>query len=650
MFAYLWWEKVKPHESKFGDHFVPAGENADLGVKNRIRKSLGVNKHQYDSGEIVIEHYWDVTDYAKSVGCFYKHGKVDDKIRPCIGHRKGTTGDFHNLPASEVKLKVDKWLSKLGQPLPVVGLSAWQARTARNVLDAIQNNKRTIVAELCARFGKTIWSGAMVRELNSPLTIIASYVLTSFTSFENDFSGFEQFKDLVLVDTADVEYQEIIDAALAQNKQVVAFLSLCNGTKRASKIKYLFGLPCNRSVILDEADFGAWNDNQATALIKARHADDTVILMTGTNADKAASYWAVDHYVSVVYPELLMEKRSGIVQYPKYLTNFDIDATRHKLVVDVEFYQMDLKRLVNWVRKVDQDSFTEDGKFLPSWSKFAANPVKAKGFWTRMLQSVFLAENGFDELNVDYQTNRKPTEGPRVAMMFLSGSMTNDNLTAAAELARQALPAYKIVPIYGETATNRTAESYVKEEIEKSTKIGQSVLLLSVNMAQRSFGVGDITELYLAYDKGDNGTTIQKISRALTPKDHGKIGRIISLSFDSNRDDKFDALILETALNYKKTHQLDSAKDALRQVLRTVDIFRCSEDGAVKFEIDDYLKDAIERNSLSRVIGKTCDLTVLSREQLIALAQGKIDVFRASHREVTDHGKTRDSKLTLRLD
>jgi hypothetical protein len=30
--------------------------------------------------------------------------------------------------------------------------------------------------------------------------------------------------------------------------------------------------------------------------------------MTGTNGDRAASIWNVDHYLSVTYPELIMEK------------------------------------------------------------------------------------------------------------------------------------------------------------------------------------------------------------------------------------------------------------------------------------------------------------------------------------------------------
>jgi hypothetical protein len=47
---------------------------------------------------------------------------------------------------------------------------------------------------------------------------------------------------------------------------------------------------------------------QSQPLIEARKDTDVVILMTGTNGDKAASIWPVDHYLSVTYPELLIEK------------------------------------------------------------------------------------------------------------------------------------------------------------------------------------------------------------------------------------------------------------------------------------------------------------------------------------------------------
>jgi hypothetical protein len=308
MFCYLWYEKDKPGEAKFGERWVKVGQDPEAEVWKRIKSSVGVRKDLIRDGTIQLEAIWDVSEYAKTINRFYIHGKVDDKIRPIIGYRKGSTGEVHELPAGEIKIKVNKFLAKLGQPLPIAGLSQNQYSAAENVLSAVAEGKRTIIAELCARFGKTIWSGSLIRETNASVTIIASYVLTSFASFEKDLSSFEQFKDLVLIDTASDDYQEVVDAALEQGKQVVAFLSMCSGTNRQKKIDYLFGLTVARLVIIDEADFGVHQVKQSQPLIEARKDTDVVILMTGTNGDKAASIWPVDHYLSVTYPELLIEK------------------------------------------------------------------------------------------------------------------------------------------------------------------------------------------------------------------------------------------------------------------------------------------------------------------------------------------------------
>jgi hypothetical protein len=84
---------------------------------------------------------------------------------------------------------------------------------------------------------------------------------------------------------------------------------MCSGGRRQDKIDYLFGINgYTRLVLVDEADFGVHKAGQSKPLIDARSEEDVVILMTGTNGDKAASIWNVDHYLSVTYPELLIEK------------------------------------------------------------------------------------------------------------------------------------------------------------------------------------------------------------------------------------------------------------------------------------------------------------------------------------------------------
>lgn len=638
MFCYLWWEQSHPGEAKFGERWVKAGEDPVESIKQRVKDSLAVRKDLLKAGEVKIHHWWDVTDLAKKVGRYYKASRMDDYIRPVIGFRKGTTGEVHSLPPDEIKQKVDRYLASIGQPLPKVGLTQWQATAAEDVISAISRNKRYISAELCARFGKTIWAGSLVRELNIPLTVVATYVKTSFASFESDLSGYDQFKDFALVNTDEDDWKQSVDAHLKAKKQVVVFLSLCNGSKRQSRIDYLFNQNVNRLLIVDEADFGAHKPKQALPLVDAMKSNDVVIHMTGTNADRAVGLWPIDHQLSVVYPELVMEKRNPKAAYDTTLKHFKIDPKRHNLVCDVAFYQMNLMSAVEFCRKSEPELFVDSNDSLPQWTKFAANPLKAKGFWNRMLTALFGGENGFDELNADYQFNEVSKN--RVSMMFLPGSITNKNLEAACTLAQAALPAFLVVPVYGDVTTNYDCERDVKEAIEKAQKDNKSVLIVSSRMAQRSFSVGAITELYLAYDSGESGATRQKISRALTPSDEGKIGRIVSLSFDPNRDDKFDAEIIETALNFKASRKLASADEAARIVLKTIDLFRCTDDGAIKIDKDDYLEQAIARNSVSRVVGKVADISLLSHDEMLEIANGKISPDRMDKRNAADRGKT----------
>lgn len=307
--CYNWQDLDAPEaEQKFGDHYsdAPTLEEAFEETRKYVRGSLGRQKHKFDEGRVVLHKMWDVTEYAKLKDRFGKHQKVDDVIRPVIGHH--VQADVHRIDADTLIERVNKELIRHQQPLPVAGLSQNQFTAAENVLAAVAAGKQTIVAELCARFGKTIWSGALVRETAAPLTIVASYVLTSFASFKNDLTSFEQFRNLVLIEAGDADWELKVSGAVANGLQAVVFLSMCSGGRRQDKINFLFAQPVNKLIIVDEADFGVHQSKQSTPLIEARGEQDVVVLMTGTNGDKAASVWPVDHYLSVTYPELLIEK------------------------------------------------------------------------------------------------------------------------------------------------------------------------------------------------------------------------------------------------------------------------------------------------------------------------------------------------------
>jgi hypothetical protein len=329
------------------------------------------------------------------------------------------------------------------------------------------------------------------------------------------------------------------------------------------------------------------------------------------------------------------------------MKHFTINKDRDLLVPDFACYQMDLSGPVGAAIKAGEVS--DDFKELPSWSKFAANPMKSKGFFVRVLESLFKGTGGHDELNVDSLLENW-TGDSRVAMMFVSAD--NAQMAMIDKIANEALGAYRVVTLSGGVkyngvkVTQKNCQQIVSEVVEQAQKDNKSVLIISNIMGQRSFSIPEITELYLAYDRGEMGATLQKMSRTLTPGEINKTGRIFSLSFDPNRDDKFDAMVIETAVNIKRRKNMRSLAEALRTVLSTVDIFSCTKNGAIAMDKDTYLAAALARKAVSRVLGKTINLSMCSKEVLVAIAQGNAEYLRNEKQQKTASGKTRDVKIT----
>lgn len=312
MMIYAWFDKG--HElgqTKMGDHFISEDLSYEEAVQHTIdyMRSQFPRRGRYFDSEAVLKKVWDISEIAKAEKRFYKGSHIDDVIGESVGRRGTKQGkEFHDLDFVEMEYRINNYISKTGQPLPNAGLSQWQYDQAENVITAVNSGVKVMLAELCARFGKTIWAGALAVETNSKVTIVASYVLTSFASFAKDLKAFEQFRNLEVVDSASPTYKKDIETALKAKKQVLVFLSMCGSTKRQDRINYLFGLKEHRLVFIDEADYGAHTEKQADPFIAAKKPKDVVVLMTGTNGERACGNWEIEHYLGTTYPELLMEK------------------------------------------------------------------------------------------------------------------------------------------------------------------------------------------------------------------------------------------------------------------------------------------------------------------------------------------------------
>ena len=663
MMLYVWSEQDKPDECKFGERFVKANTSAEASVRKRVRESLAVRKDLLKTGVVTIDHYWDVTDWAHKVGRMYKGAHMDDHVRAFVGYRKNTTGEIHTLSSSDLILKVNRLIAQQNQPLPQAALSTLQAEMAEQVLLAFDADKQVVLAELCARFGKTIWSGTVARELESSLVIVASYVKTVFASFAKDLTSFEQWAPYAHVDTQDANWQQQVTEAFDAGKRVIAYVSMAPGGKRDTRIQWLMKVPHPTLLILDEADFGSHTPKQAQALKSCVKPEHKVLIMTGTNSDRAIKLWQVDHMVSVTYPELLVQKHVSsqalAAGAPRkhattVLSHFDVDIQRDCVMPHMSLYQLDLS--VPVAQSAAQGEMDAEMTQLPSWAKFAAHPVKSKGFFVRILETVLLGKHQVESANVDLQTlNWFGRDKAKVAMMFLphQTGVNSGALKAAGEIAQQALPAWRVVILGGgdirvdnKRVKNFNAEATVREQVEKARKLNQSVLILASQMAQRSFSIPEITELYLAYDAGQAGATIQKMSRVLTPgTDPNKVGKIISLSFDPNRDDKFDTLVLETTKNLRIRYPQKSASELMAQVLSTMDIWKGGAHSGVRINKDEFLREAIARKSVSKVIGNVADMTKLTKDDIQELVYTDITYSRIATVANVPKGKTKQALM-----
>jgi hypothetical protein len=646
LFFYTWYEDE--FETKFGQYWIGSGVDPTEDIIKYIRQSMARRKDKFDDGTVNISCIWDVSEFAKKIGQFNPKSKVDDIVRNQIGYVK--QNEVHSLNHSILNKKIQEFLLKQGQKLPVVNLSTDQYFSVYETVQAIKTGKRRILGEKCARFGKTIYSAAVATEIDSDFIIVSSYVKTVHSSFENDIGSYDQFKEYQHINSQDKDYKEKIESLLNDGKKVVVYLSLVGGSSRDERIEYLFNLPNQKFVIVDEADFGSHQKKQAEVLQKFVKDDDIVYLLTGTNSDRAASTWNIDHMNSKTYFELLVSRKESeelikkgvdLISNPLGLKYFSMDKTRDTLYPKLKGYQVDLTSSVNKAIKLERLK-DDDFKLLPSWLKFVSHPMKSKGWFITLLEALFKGKHSLNDTNIDYQFEE--TTSRRIAMMFFPDNTRKEHLEVIGNITQQTLPEYEVIILNGDTTTQKKAEAKVKKIIEENPT--KSILILSAKMAQRSFSIKQLDELYLCYDKGQNGATIQKMSRALTPNDDTKISKIISLSFDPNRDDKFDALLVETALNLlksKKPNETD-IREQLKRILGSIDIFSCTESGAIPINIDSFVESSLQRKTISRVMGNKTDVSGIPNDILVALAEGKIDYVRNQIQSKAIIGKTKESE------
>jgi hypothetical protein len=636
---------------KVGDHWC-IFRDIYAAAKRRIREGLGCHKAALDDGRIKILAVFDVTVYAKHHKKYKKHGKIDLNVHKVIpGHYRDD--NFHVNDIGEVLALITKEINRYStaQQKDTLKLSPLQHDLLRDSIVAYKAGKLRQLFAAAARIGKTCMALALMRELNLPFMVFASYVTTSLNSMIQDAAKFAQFHNILVVDTRKNDYQQLISEGLAAGKQIVALLSMCNGDDRQERIDFLFKLNLLQTLVVDEADYGSHQPTQTEPLQAAVSVNELVILMSGTNPERSMSTWKIDFQRHISNQDMQVARglylRGEYKQSPSKMLFFKKDYSILGAVVPARYYQMTLKKLQDLAKLQHPEAFTDD-ELWGSWIKWMKNPAKASGPLSMFFESVFEGKWNLEEVNTRYQFSITPG-GQQVVMVWLPSCTETEKMNLFAEIAQKSLKNWDVIPLSGGVTTpdgtrmtGAKAERHVNERIASAKFNGnRNVMIISAIMGARSFGIKEITEVYLCYDEGAVGSTIQKMSRALTPFFDGteKLARIVSCSFDPNRDEKFDPLVLECAKHTKALYGIPLVK-AIKLVLRTSDFFVMTQDGPKPYEISAYLEGVLARKSTARVFGKIFKLENIPTDLLESIARVSGKIGKTTKQEVAQRGKT----------
>jgi hypothetical protein len=558
-------------------------------------------KTQASDDESILIIAWIPSDLAKIA-------KYDQKIHDAL-HQQGKCEWMHRIdptkaPGTEWSRFPDNnpeelWVNYIGnnQKLQNLDLTVWQLMALDQIISAKKNNKRKIMAELAARFGKTNLFLSLFDLCEENTMIICAYYLTALSSFKKETSRWSQFSNFIVLDLSDENFcDKYKEHSKNIHNKILILASLCGGSTVEKNSEFVKTIK-SKITVVDEADYGAHTLNVAP-IVNKLGKNGVIILTTGTNSDRAKGiHTDIDCFFKETYFDMLMKKNYEDVSLEnvEILQKYNRSKKFEKFISDVRFYRFDWSKLTTVVNNTNKD-------FTPSFTKESQDVSKSSAFWSGLYdilvgQSSEMNANDYSLLNVINQS------GEELQSVIQFVSMRKSEMSKLHKIAKSRLSkTFDVHVVNGDFISGKDAEEKVKDWIRIAHIKNKHVWIIASFMCQRSFSIPDINVAILSYDNGDKGATIQKMSRPLTAGPNKKIGHIISLSIDGNRDEKIAPIILETANKIADRENIDSV-NAIRRVMKTMPIFQMQPDGYLyELEPDTYAREVFASSNSHHLI------------------------------------------------
>jgi len=454
-----------------------------------------------------------------------------------------------------------------------------------------RNGKR-VVANLCPRFGKTIWSLMLFNEITKKqgnrVMLLPAYWLSVHSSFKGTLNSASDFLDIVEINPNSDTAAEDAEMALADGKRLLIPISLHGEFSAwATKHEWIANIDNNDIFMFaDEGDFGTHADNQVAKIgyLLSGGGDKLVeVYASGTNVQRLAKG----------------AKRVDGVVYTAYS---EMEAVEEKMITR-RFFASNVLALKDEVE-------THGEAVQPNWTKIWGKPQSNKTFISSFVRGLF----GEDELHPELNISQMADEDVNVIMVFTSAN--KKEMAQVAKLAEKALGEEYIVQVLnGDFTSNKQAEAETKKLITQGQMDSKKgMLILSNTMGSRSYSVGEIQAAVMAFDRGSVDAASQKVSRPLTPgnKWNGEtkeFGYIVDFSFDPNRAENIEKLIIDEAVQIQRAGTTDDFQAAVKFIMNSVDILKVGQFGYT---------ETVDEATMFGILG--------SNENLLKVADITVDV------------------------
>ena len=304
-------------------------------------------------------------------------------------------------------------------------------------------------------------------------------------------------------------------------------------------------------------------------------------------------------------------------------------------IVKRKFYCTEVDTLKTEVEQLNET-------VMPSWLKIWGKPLANQAFISKLLQALTGEDTLRREINLSAMTDT-----PIDCFMMLV-SANKKEMKQIGEIAARAIPEWHIKILNGDFTTNRDAEDETTEEINKARIAGKKgVIVIANQMGSRSYSIPAIQSTVIAFDRGSVDATQQKVSRCLTPPTKEKpmydgsldkpYGFIVDLSFDPNRAENIEKIILEEAIQVQRSGDAEDFASAVKYVLSSVDMFKMNSYGiAIEVTEEEMFRIFGDNENMLRVANISVDVAA-------AVESGMFDILSS----VTVGGKGKPGKKDI---